>query len=236
MASLIVILIIFIFKIIFKIPNHSFTSVFQGSIRYNSYIFIALAYALFGDAGLALAGFFMAYMIVLNNLLCISCMNIFGSAAKTNPLQILIGLIKNPLMIGALTGLFLNKINAAIPDFLMMYLTYLAAASMVTSCLAVGAGLTLKMNINSLSLLGFSTLAKLLLLPLITYILLKYLQAPSGTAFNLAMLYAAVPCAGNAYILARQMGGDAPLMASIITWTTLGACISIPIIISMVQV
>ncbi len=38
---------------------------------------------------------------------------------------------------------------------------------------------------------------------------------------NIAILYPSVPCVGNFYILARQMGGDYEAMVSIITWTRL---------------
>jgi len=41
----------------------------------------------------------------------------------------------------------------------------------------------------------------------------------------------AVPAASNSYILARQMGGDAPLMAQIITVETLIAVVTMPIAI-----
>ena len=51
---------------------------------------------------------------------------------------------------------------------------------------------------------------------------------------HVAILYAAMPTAGNAYILARQMGGDAEVMASIITVTTLVSVISITLVMGTV--
>ena len=46
-----------------------FTSVFQGGIRFNTYIGIACADALYGDAGLVIAAVVLAIMIPLVNLL-----------------------------------------------------------------------------------------------------------------------------------------------------------------------
>ncbi len=43
----------------------------------------------------------------------------------------------------------------------------------------------------------------------------------TGPARGVAVVAGAVPTATNAYILARQLGGDAPLMANVITFTTL---------------
>jgi hypothetical protein len=42
----------------------------------------------------------------------------------------------------------------------------------------------------------------------------------------------AVPTAPSAYVLARQMGGDAPLLAQIITLQTILAAITMPIAVA----
>jgi malonate transporter and related proteins len=44
----------------------------------------------------------------------------------------------------------------------------------------------------------------------------------------------AVPTASSAYVLARQMGGDAPLLAQIITLQTILAAVTMPIAIALV--
>ena len=49
------------------------------------------------------------------------------------------------------------------------------------------------------------------------------------------MCCTAVPAASNSYILARQMGGDAPLMAQILTFETVLAAITMPIAIGLVS-
>ncbi len=40
-----------------------------------------------------------------------------------------------------------------------------------------------------------------------------------------------MPTASASYILARQMGGDAPLMAEIVTLQTLAAMLTMPVIL-----
>jgi predicted permease len=47
------------------------------------------------------------------------------------------------------------------------------------------------------------------------------------------IIAASVPSASAAYVLARQMGGNAPLMAEILTIQTLMALISMPVLISL---
>jgi len=51
----------------------------------------------------------------------------------------------------------------------------------------------------------------------------------------LVAVCSAVPCASSAYVLARQMGGDGPLLAQIITLQTILAAITMPIAIALVK-
>jgi predicted permease len=45
------------------------------------------------------------------------------------------------------------------------------------------------------------------------FFLLKVFGVPVGLPIKIAILYAAVPCAGNACILSQQMGDDHEMMA-----------------------
>ena len=49
--------------------NALFTSIFQGSIRFNTYIAFAVAHTLYGDQGLEISAVVAGFMIVLVNLL-----------------------------------------------------------------------------------------------------------------------------------------------------------------------
>ena len=50
-----------------------------------------------------------------------------------------------------------------------------------------------------------------------------------GPALTVVIIVFSVPCASNSYLLARLMGGDAKLMAEIITLQTLVATITLPL-------
>ena len=54
----------------------------------------------------------------------------------------------------------------------------------------------------------------------------------TGEARTVAIICAAVPPATSAYILARQLGGDATLMATLITSLTLLSVVTIPLAIT----
>ena len=51
----------------------------------------------------------------------------------------------------------------------------------------------------------------------------------TGITMGIVILSTAVPTASGAYILARQMGGDAVLMAEILTYQTLISMLTLPL-------
>ena len=51
----------------------------------------------------------------------------------------------------------------------------------------------------------------------------------SGLNFQIVVLFAALPTASSAYILAMRMGGDGRSVAWLISATTLGAMLTLPL-------
>jgi len=72
-----------------------------------------------------------------------------------------------------------------------------------------------------------ANLVKLLLMPALV-LALAWLTGLDPVSRDVALLFAALPTATSAYILARQLGGDAELMAALITGQTLLAMLSLP--------
>jgi predicted permease len=54
-----------------------------------------------------------------------------------------------------------------------------------------------------------------------------------GAPAAVVILFQAVPTATSSYILARQLGGDADLMAGIITVQTIAAAVTLPIVLAL---
>ncbi len=54
----------------------------------------------------------------------------------------------------------------------------------------------------------------------------------SGPALTVALVFQVLPTASSSYIMARQLGGDATLMAGIIAAQTLLALAAIPLVLS----
>ena len=57
----------------------------------------------------------------------------------------------------------------------------------------------------------------------------------AGPALLVAVLACALPTATSSYILARLLGGDAELMAALVTTTTLGALLTMPLALAVAR-
>ncbi|MCU0808046.1 MAG: AEC family transporter, partial [Candidatus Contendobacter sp.] len=60
---------------------------------------------------------------------------------------------------------------------------------------------------------------------------LCWVMQPGRLETAVLVTFAALPGAPTAYILARQMGGDAPLIAAIVTVETAAALITLPAVL-----
>jgi malonate transporter and related proteins len=231
-ATSLVGLLAFAYKLTISPGDALFSSIFQGSVRYNSYIFIALSAAFFGSQGVALSGLFIAIMIIFTNVISVMIMNNYGIGAKKGFDNIAKATATNPLIVAALIGVALNlaELNIGIGP-LGGILKYLGDAATPLSLMSVGAGLSFALDMEKVQGIAFSIVAKLVALPILALVLISYFNV-SGLVGSVALLYCAVPTAGNAYILSRQMGGDSVAMASIITWGTLLSALTIPLLMA----
>ena len=92
----------------------SFTSVFQGSLRFTSYIGFAAAFSLFGNEGLYLAAVFITVMIPVVNILCVMVLVRYGGQ-KGGWSWIFTTVIKNPLILACLAGMAFNLLGLQLP-------------------------------------------------------------------------------------------------------------------------
>ncbi len=228
-------LLLFLLKPLIGLNGPAFTSVFQGSIRFNTFVALAGASALFGSTGLTLAAVLMLGMIPLINLLCVFILSRFGSERQTEIKTICLEILRNPLILACLIGFAYNLVQLPQPRWLFLVFELLGKAALPLGLLAVGAGLELQSLKHSGRGIVVSSLVKLLLFPMSTagFCLLFQVQ---GEARAVALIFAAVPTAVSAFILARQLGGDTELMASIMTMQTVLSALTMPLMLSVLGV
>lgn len=205
----------------------SLTSVFQGSIRPNTYVILAAASALYGPEGLALAVIPLAGVIPLVNVLCILSFAYYVPKGKRSFGGLLESIFKNPLVIACIIGIFLNVTRIGLPFFTFDLFGILSSAALPMGLISVGTGLRPLGKKHTLGPIILASFCKLVLMPVAAFFALQFLGV-SGLSLAVGTLFCSVPCAVSAYILAGHLNGDQPLMASIITIETLVAFITMP--------
>lgn len=218
---------------VLKVRHDVFSSIFMGSIRFNTFVGIAAAGALYGDAGLTLAAIVIAVQVPLVNFLTVlvlSSVHAQNEGLFRRWFRILRELFKNPLIAACIAGAIINGLNISIPNVFGTVLTALGNASLPLALLACGAGLSFSSFGASRAYLAWSLILKLGGMPICTAATCA-LFGVDGLTAKVAILFASLPSATSAYIIARQMGGDAPLIATVITVSTILAAITMPLVL-----
>ncbi|MDH5425752.1 MAG: AEC family transporter [Gammaproteobacteria bacterium] len=212
-----------------SVDNATFTSIFQGGIRFNTYISLSVAQGLFGVAGLALSSVVAGFMIVLINFLCISAFAIWGKYRFKGIIPFTRAIAGNPMIISCAIGWALSLSGIGLTGIAEDIFEILGRAALPFGLLAVGAALRPEMIHGHVKAITVSTLVQFALKPL-TAVLIIFYSGLSGIAAGVLIIAFMTPTASSSTILARQLGGDTETMASIITFQTLGAFIIMPLL------
>ncbi len=209
-----------------------YSSLFQGAVRWNGFVGLATASSLFGTAGVALMSIAIAFMVPTVNLLSIYVLTRHASNEPVNLRKAAITVAGNPLILACAIGIGLNVSGLGLSPVIRTTFDMLGGAALPLGLLAVGAALDLGHVRQFSRVIALGTGLKMLGMPLLVGIT-GWVFGLEGITRDIAILCASVPGATSAYILARQLGGDAPMMAGLITATTLAAMLTMPLVLAL---
>lgn len=197
----------------------------QCAFRFNTYIAFAVASRAAGVEGLALMAVTVGFTVPLANLLAVSFL-----ANTFHPGRLLKELSRNPLIIGTVAGLVANIFSLNPPEIVYNLLDRASSAALALGLLCVGAGLSFAgiQNTSGRIQAASITAIKLLVLPALAWGLCIWFGV-TGMQRDLAVLFAAMPTASSAYILAARMGGNGPLTAGLVSLSTLASMATITV-------
>lgn len=229
-AMLLMAAIVYPFRALMNLNGPAFTSVFQGAVRWNSYVALGAIAAVLGQSGLALAAIAVAIMVPLANALCVVVLMRHAGDGGANLVMLVKQLLRNPLILACIAGIAVQAVGLPIPKIAVTTIDLLGKAALPLGLIAVGASLDLGDARARPTPVIAATVLKLLVMPMLVAAgaIALGIEGPAKTA---ALICAAVPGASSSYILARQLGGDAPLMANITTAQTLAAMVTMPIML-----
>lgn len=213
---------------ILPVSGPEFTSVFQGAVRWNGFIALGVVSLLYGPPGVALAAVAFATLVPTVNLFSVLVLTRYASASPSGLKAAGMAIVTNPLILACVAGIAVKFSGLSLPTPMLATLKMLADATLALGLLAVGVALDLRPGSFRLFPMAFTTILKLGAMPLLM-LGACMVTGTTGLARDVALVCAGVPGATSSYILARQMGGDATLMANLITASTLVSAVTLPL-------
>lgn len=211
-----------------RLRNPRFTSMFQGSMRFNSLLVLAVAANGLGPAALSDLAVAMAFLIPVFNISSIIMLALFPpendharltSGRRQTWRRITTEIARNPLVLGCLAGLVLNVTGVTLPDWVLAPLDWLGQGALAVGLLSVGAGIEIRRLWQSDPAMWIGVAMRLAMCPALFLLIAMMLGLPSDQIAS-GVLLTAAPAASVGFILARQMGGDADFYADMFTWQT----------------
>ena len=191
------------------------------------YIGLPIALYYLGEAGLAKAGIICGFLMVLQNLLSVVALQMHDASAQKMPgfKALFRKLLGNPVIIGAMAGIAVSALAIPMPKVILRCLDILGGLAPPTALLLIGASLSLQLiRTNQRPTLG-AIFLKLVLLPAIGLLLFNNFHLRPNDYLP-AMILLCSPTATVAYVMAREMHGDADFAVAAISASTLFSSIT----------
>ena len=197
----------------------------QGTFRSNFLLFgVPLGLSIGGNEGAVLAAVVASFYVPVINMLSVISLYVFSESENKSIKSALLGIVKNPLIIGGVSGLIFslirNSIGFEIPTMIDTTLFNIKSAATPIAFMILGGDLKFKNMLKNIKVSSLSVLGKVVLIPAIMLILSALL---GFNKLEMAILIAvfATPNAVSSYAMARNYEADYELAGEIITLGTM---------------
>jgi len=144
-----------------------------------------------------------------------------------------LGLIKNPLVLSISTGLLWAAFEIPVPDLLNRFMTILGGASTPGALFAIGASMAFAAR-GQISIPLYLSINKLIVHPILVGVTALFVFAIDPFASAVMMACAAMPIAGNVYMVATHYGVPSQRISIAILISTTASIATISAIIGLV--
>jgi predicted permease len=214
---------------IFRVSAYKAGSFSQSCYRFNTYIGVAVVVNSLGNQGLTYFGIIISFIIPLVNFFAVSVLIWFSGEqlSKTERLGITLrSIFSNPLIIACLAGIAFSNSGGVFPQFIDNSFALISMVTLPLALISIGGGLSFRGVKEHLGLSFVAALLKLLLLPLIGYLLFSLLGV-AELQTKVGLIFLCLPASTAIYVLSSQMNSDTELASSAIVVSTLLSFLSL---------
>lgn len=201
-----------------------FAGLLQTAWRFNAALAIVAVQALpLGYRGLMSIAIGLAVPVA--NILAVSALS---RGHETSWVKTSRQVLLNPFLIASVAGVSLSVLQIQVPDPVMQAVTKLAQAAVPVVLLSIGASVNWRAIARMDRFEAALNAIKLIVLPGATLLGATLLGLGPGPRIVL-MLFAALPTASAAHVLASVYGADRDRVATLIAQSTLLGCVTLPL-------
>lgn len=191
----------------------------QGAFRGNITILaLPILISIIGNDKLAKVVLSMAVLIPLYNIVAVILLSIHSSNNISGK-SIVIGIFKNPVMIGTFAGILVSLFGFTTPVFVRTTLSLLSQMTTPVALICLGAGMTFEGFSNRFKYALFASLLKTMLMPLI-FAVVAYLWGFRDLDIVMIVVMGAVPTSISSYVMVVQLDGDQYVGSTNVVLTT----------------
>ena len=194
--------------------------IIQAIYRSNFVLFgLPLTVSVFGDVASSVAAMVVTVVITIYNTTSVVILEMFHNEGKTSMKTVLVNVVKNPLLQGAVVGLAFFALGIQIPSSLLKPIAAFADMTSPLALFVLGGTLHFNAIQGNLKYLVPALSFKLVILPAIM-LPLAYLAGLRGLELFLVLAIYATPVAAASYPMAQNMGGDGELAGQLVVIST----------------
>jgi len=228
----------YLYGVLRNYPPAALGAVCQGSFRGNLvYVGLAIIINAYGEEGLAIGSILTGLMTPIVNVLSIAVLllPLRQSDNKLGPRFWLYQIGLNPIILSSFLGIIWSFFALPFPEVFARSFDILTGMSLPLALIVIGASFSPEKLKGEMVMAVFSTVIKIVLLPMLAAIILIALGV-GGKELAVGILLAGTPSASAGYILAQQLKSDAELAGSIIMLSTLLSIASFTLILYALKV
>lgn len=194
--------------------------VIQGIFRSNYVIFgVAVVENMYGSANTVTAAILSAVLVPMYNFLAVIALSFFGGKRERDLKKVLVGILKNPLIIASVLGIIASLLGFKLPKAADTTLNDLAKLATPIAFLILGGDFDFSKVRGNLKIAGGVVAVKMVILPLI-FIPMVVAMGYRNSDLLAALLAYQTPVAVSSYIMAQQAGADEQLAGQLVVFSS----------------
>ena len=211
-------------------PGPSLSSLVQGALRHNGFLVLSVLQGTFGVAALKLGAIAIAILVPISNIVSVIAILVLSHPAGERNMKraIISEIARNPLLGSMLIGVSVNLLEIPVPTFLLQAALFLGDGALPLLLLSIGASLRFSAIRSNAVALTLAIMAKILVFPM-ALVSIGLFVGLDPLALAVLAAVGAAPTASSTFTLASELGGDAQLMAEIVSLQTVAAALSLPL-------